>query len=361
MKEFIAKLFGLRKDDALRDMRILNLEPSYLCNLKCLMCQRNVRDHKKGLMSLDCFKQMEPYLSRFTHVVLTGAGEPLFNKDLPEMVRRVRAQGALPCLTTNATMLTQEFAHMLLSAGIDHLTVSIDAGTKETYEHIRVGATWEMVLENAKQFNELRKTLPGNLCPSGTMWAFVLMRDNFRELPMAVSKAAECGFSAVLTNFISINMVDYEKTQMLHSDDGNLLPDVKDEFEAVMKEAKAEADRVGVALTPMSYFMENTGYGCQFAIKDIFIDWMGNVTPCCLRPVHDEDAERSADHLCGNIMTQSFEDILRGRRYRAYRQAWLSHTLPATCRTCYMRHRIHPSFYQAGNSNGSSCCSCCKE
>ncbi len=346
MKRFLKHLLGRETRDVFEGLTILSLEPSYLCNLKCRMCQRSIRTHKRGVMSMETFRRLEPWFDRFTHVVLTGSGEPTLNTDLCEMIRMIHAKGVKPCMTTNGTTMTEELAKDILTSGIDHLTVSIDAGTKETYEFVRVGSDWDKVMANAARFTALRKSLPGDLCPTGVLWAFVLMRDNFRELPAAVRQAAQCGFTAIQTNYITIDMVDYEKTQMLHNTDGTLMDDIKADYEAAIAEAHAEAKRCGIILDHIPYVMSESVTGCQLEpVKSVYVDWRGYVTPCCLRLAGDGDADKHSDFFFGDVNVTDLDKILAGRCYQTYRSAWLAHELPATCRNCYMVHRINPSFF----------------
>src|SRR5690606_29133668 len=56
---------------------------------------------------------------------LTG-GEPLLRRDLPTLVRMLRPLGAELALTTNAVLLP-DFALALKEAGLDRITISLDA------------------------------------------------------------------------------------------------------------------------------------------------------------------------------------------------------------------------------------------
>ena len=44
----------------------------------------------------------------------------------------------------------------ILSANFSEVVFSVDAGTKETYESIRVKGKWERVLKNIELFNQIR-------------------------------------------------------------------------------------------------------------------------------------------------------------------------------------------------------------
>lgn len=354
-RSILTRLFGCGGTDPFGGLTMLNLEPSYVCNLDCLMCQRHARAHKQGVMSMGSFMRLQPYFHKFQNVVLTGVGEPTINAQLPEMVRLVSEAGAKPCMTTNGTLLNEAMIRALLEGGLAHCTFSIDGGTRETYERIRVGAKWEEVLGNARLFNEMRRTVGGK-CPDGTMWAYVLMRDNFRELPAAVRLAAECGFTALHTNYIAINVVEYEREQMLHSPDGELLPDVAQELTQILQEAQEEAQRCGISFVHLPYTMPSEVFGCQAEpTKSVFVDWMGNVSPCCLRPVRS-DAPDNPDFLFGDIQEHTLEQILRSDRFRRFRAEWSAHKIPDVCKTCYMTHRINRDFFEQESVGCGGCC-----
>jgi radical SAM protein with 4Fe4S-binding SPASM domain len=59
-------------------------------------------------------------------------------------------------LNTNATVLDEKKIHDILSANFSEVIFSVDAGTKETYEKIRVLGKFERVVDNIKLFNNIR-------------------------------------------------------------------------------------------------------------------------------------------------------------------------------------------------------------
>ena len=62
-------------------------------------------------------------------------------------------------LNTNATVLTEEKSRQILDAKFSEVVFSVDAGTKETYESIRVLGKFERVVNNIKKFNEIRERI----------------------------------------------------------------------------------------------------------------------------------------------------------------------------------------------------------
>jgi len=135
------------------------------CNLKCVMCNRT-KSVELGLM--DKFYDMElalykKIIDEAAHegvcaVHITGEGEPLLHKNIIEMIEYANKKN-IPDLFmhTNGTLLNKDMSLAILKAGLTRLLISIDSPERETYESIRVGASFETVLNNVITFAELKK------------------------------------------------------------------------------------------------------------------------------------------------------------------------------------------------------------
>ena len=78
-------------------------------------------------------------------------------RDFPERLEAVRAHGVpYSEIITNGTLLNERSIDRILDARITCLTFSIDGGTKEIYEAIRVGARFETVMANLRLFQAMR-------------------------------------------------------------------------------------------------------------------------------------------------------------------------------------------------------------
>jgi MoaA/NifB/PqqE/SkfB family radical SAM enzyme len=314
----------------------LDIEVCYLCNLECLMCPRMAEGHKEGLMPLARFARLAPALRHVRHTNLTGYGESMMNPHLPEMIALARGQGSTVALTTNGTLLNAEKSRALIQSGIGFLSVSIDGGTRETYERIRIGANWDRLLRNCETFCKVRDEMDVFV---GTTWTFVVMRDNFRELPLAAQLAADLGFHKLNGNFIARNVGDYEHDQLLHTLDGTLLEDTRQEFEETVARTREVAERNGLQLFLAPYHY-GEGNGCFHNPEhSLFVDWMGNVTPCCNLPVRNEFGSVSA-HAFGNLDEQDLVEILATPRLRKYLQNWNERRIPGCCQGCHQTFRL---------------------
>ncbi len=141
---------------------IVFIEITNRCNLDCVMCDRSSMKRKSEFMELDLFKKIIDNAARIgvPDLKLNRFGEPLMHPNLLEMVRYAKAKNfAKVYFTSNALLLDEEKARVLIELGLDAITFSIDGATKATYEAIRIGSNYEKVERNVLRFHEIRSEM----------------------------------------------------------------------------------------------------------------------------------------------------------------------------------------------------------
>lgn len=115
-------------------------------------------------------------------VWMTYYGEALILKyKLFYMIRYAKDKGLKNVvLNSNAMLLDREMAEMLIDSGLDRFIISMDGFTKETYEKIRIGGSYEKVLANALQFNDILKKR--NLQKPKFEMQFSILEENQHEI-----------------------------------------------------------------------------------------------------------------------------------------------------------------------------------
>ena len=140
-------------------------ETTCLCNLKCSFCATNYEPiGGQGFMSFDTFKKIidEGAVNGLCAVKLNsgGRGEPLLNKALPEMIAYAKKKGIIDIyFNTNAVLLTQDVSKKIIETGLDRLSISFEGTTAEVYEKYRVGANFDKVLKNIRDFIQLKREM----------------------------------------------------------------------------------------------------------------------------------------------------------------------------------------------------------
>ena len=180
-------------------LRKLYIEPTTKCNLNCKMCFRHTWfEESFGDMSMEEYRHVLATMPKTVETVFFGGmGEPLFHKNILEMVALAAATGAEVELLTNGTLLDDDMVEGLIEAGLSKLWISIDdletdssinastvRGEAEHSGHDHSG----LVLSNIRRFNRHRHEKHSSIALGIT---FVAMRSNahqLKKLPFFISQ-----------------------------------------------------------------------------------------------------------------------------------------------------------------------------
>lgn len=167
----------------------LQVEINNSCNLACVMCPRAAMRRPVRLMTLEEFQPIAAAAGSagIRRLRLFLLGEPLLHPDLLEMVRFAKTAG-LPSveINTNAVALSPELSRSLMAAGLDEIVFSLDGVDAESYESIRLGASYEQVVENIETFLRLREEA-GTKRPRAIVQT-ILMRPTQRGMQQFVER-----------------------------------------------------------------------------------------------------------------------------------------------------------------------------
>lgn len=176
----------------------LTLDTTSVCNLKCPLCPTGmgILDRTQSVMDFDLYRRIIDTLSPYLYMVnLFNFGEPLFNKRLPEYIAYARSKGVYTSISTNLTFLSEERAEALIRSGLDHLLLSIDGLSQDTYEQYRIGGDLTKVLANLHRLMATRKRL-GSTSPM-VEWQYLVFNHNKHEVPNVEAFARSHGVDAV--------------------------------------------------------------------------------------------------------------------------------------------------------------------
>ena len=141
----------------------IDLEVASVCDLACPHCYRQYIATPDKLMSKElAFKLIDQLAElKVPSVKFNWRGEPLMNKNLPDIIDYAKQNGVLETIiNTNATYLKGNYADELISSGLDLLIYSFDGGSKKTYDKLRPGRfkknSFEDIIKNITEFHELK-------------------------------------------------------------------------------------------------------------------------------------------------------------------------------------------------------------
>jgi MoaA/NifB/PqqE/SkfB family radical SAM enzyme len=156
----------------------------------------------RGDIELDTFRHVAAELFPHAYTVTLGcAAEPLLHPHLEEILRICHDCGAPRIqVQTNLLALSAATAQQLVEHRVSTVAVSIDGTGKESYEKIRVGASWKRVLSRLEL---LRKTrLSASSALPHLRITFTWMRTNRRELTSLPAFAESVGAREIDVRFV---------------------------------------------------------------------------------------------------------------------------------------------------------------
>ena len=144
------------------------LEVSNVCDLRCVMCTRFSAFNparKQAIWDVDpgfldaggTAAALEPLLEHALVVHAFGYGEPTIHPDFPGFLAHLARYEVLVDFFTNGMHLTPDFARRLVDLSVHHLTVSFSGATKEAYESVYQGGSFERVLAGLASVRDARR------------------------------------------------------------------------------------------------------------------------------------------------------------------------------------------------------------
>lgn len=269
----------------------VGIEITNTCNLKCVECLSGSgrMTRPKGFMDEALFQktidELRPYLQ---NVNLYFQGESMMHPGFFELVEKCR--GLRTTLSTNGHFLDKDNAGKITSAGISHLTISLDGLTQESYSNYRRGGDFERVVRGISNVAEAIRVTGSKLRLEIQM---LVSRHNEDQIAEMIYFAREN--NAVL-KLKSMQVIDGENVEFW-------LP-VEKRYRRYIREGNRYR---------LNSRLRNR---CLRMWLNPVVTWDGNIVPCCF--------DKDADHIMGNLNTDTFHSVWYGDKYMDFRDMVLN-------------------------------------
>lgn len=156
------------------------LEATGKCNLFCPMCPRELVHFEPVDIPMPLFqKVIDEARDYLEFTVPYGAGEPMLNPRIFEMIKFCRARKIRIGLSTNGTMNNADRNRKILESGLDYIIFAFDGATKESYEKYRKGAQFEETRDKILEFLRMKQETSSTIF---TIIQMVRLKDNADEV-----------------------------------------------------------------------------------------------------------------------------------------------------------------------------------
>ena len=284
----------------------VSVEPASVCQLKCPACPvgKGERLKVKGerTMSLNLFRRVLEQVKETAWVMqFYFQGEPLLNKDLPQMMREAHEAGLYTIVSTNAQAMTEYMAEQLVAAGADRIIVSMDGLSDESYNAYRIGGSLTQCI-HALSYLRKAKEEQG----SRTTIELQVLRLKTNEHEWKAFRYAYKRLGADKLVFKTAQLYDYAHGHPLMPSD--------------KRYSRYILGKDGL------YHRRPISKRCFRVWSGVVITTNGEVLPCCY--------DKSHAHAYGNIKESSLKELFHNEKATAFRQAAFRQT-PQICQECW--------------------------
>jgi radical SAM protein with 4Fe4S-binding SPASM domain len=229
------------------------------------------------------------------------------------MIAYAKRWGIVTFTSTNGHLLADPTrTELLIAAGLDHLIVSVDGATPETYVRYRRGGDLNTVLQGIQCAVSIRQKLERSF-PLIEL-QFLVMRHNEHEM----SRIRE------IARTLNVDRLSFKTVQIENADQsGIFLPSDPrlSRYEHIGGELRMEQRRDFGSRAIRAYA------GCRRLWYSTVVNWDGSISPCCF--------DKDGVFVMGNVLEEPFEKIWWGKRYHRFRWMVLQDrdAIPI-CRNC---------------------------
>jgi len=306
----------------------LEIEPTTICNFRCVCCEHTYWKEPSKNMSFEQFKKIFDDFGKPKWLGLTGIGSSYLNKDYPKMLAYAKSKGTI-------IEVFDHFAHFkddnqikeLIKIGPDFQFISMYGASKNSFEKVCVGSNYDIIEKNIKKFVKFKKQLKTK---------FPIL--NFHYIITSESKNEILQFLDFVHS-LKTEVGEILVTPMLHSfkEAEKFAVSIDEEY---VNNVKKRAEKYKIPITiNMSAKQEAEGLEKKPPINDCkelimpFIFVEGDVTPCCGQ---NEGNQRGWQHKTslGNALKKQFRDIWYSPKYIKMRKLIRENKVPLECINC---------------------------
>lgn len=347
----------------------LQIETTNYCNARCIMCSHCFsNNHNSKNIGADVLNNMTDALLMSETISLNGVGEPFITPGISELIDFYVSYNNKIIATTNLSVLNDTLVAQIRNHFV-LLQISCDGATKETYESIRIGLSFDTFLKNLSLLKDKAPNVE-------KCFSTVIMRQNVQEMadivylayknnvksvyfmPLIPNKAIgneadSLSYYPLVLDYFSMKAVKRGeelnvKVSVPNKNGLNRLLSYDDIRESLNEMQRADAehkkvpeenemrkralsimkhhggfeDAIEKALAPSDKRCKGV---CEWAVKRSYIDVEGNVSMCCRNP----------SIIMGNIKIDGcFSHVWNSVRFRHFREVFDSGFFPNACLGC---------------------------
>ena len=313
---------------------VVQIDLTDRCNNNCIACWCNSPflskerlDRPKDTLPTNLVKKLIAGISKIgtREIYFSGGGEPFMHPDILEIIEYAKKMGIICSINTNFTLVNEKIIQKLIDLEVEHLTVSIWAGSADIYNALHPN-------KDGKDFYRIRDTLSylnskKSSYPSVKIYN-VICNINYHQIKQMIDFAQETA-----SDFVEFTVID----TIPNATDKFILSELEREsilrqFKEIKEEYQKGRNNHRPTLINLEHFLrrlsnldaQKAQYDSQFIDNmPCYVGWLfarimpnGDVNSCL----------KSHRFPIGNIRRQSFKQIWNSQKQIYFREKALRAT-----------------------------------
>jgi MoaA/NifB/PqqE/SkfB family radical SAM enzyme len=172
---------GIREEHQLQDPKWISINIDESCNLRCPSCRSSLINFTKGsefdrkIRMANHISEMLSNYDKHCLINMSGNGDPFASLVYRPLILNTEPNTKHEYrMMTNGLLLKKLLHKTKILPSIKEYNISVDAGNRSTYERVRLGGTWDVLVDNLRWLKQnVNKKITLN---------FVLQNDNWTSL-----------------------------------------------------------------------------------------------------------------------------------------------------------------------------------
>lgn len=316
----------------------IEISPSGACNHRCIFCAVDYLGYTPAFLDKNIIiKNIEQmHKNGLKSVVCSGEGEPLLNKELPDMAVQMKRIGVDVAMASNGVLLEKEISQQCLNA-FTWIRFSMAAIHESTYKKIHRGKDGDLkkALDNIAYAVEWKKK---HGLPTTLGVQCLLIQENKNEIIDMAKELKKIG-----VDYFTIKPYSQHTQSENHLEvDYQELLGLEDEIRG----CETEQFKIYYRSNAMKKMKQRKTYDNCYGLPFMtHIDAKGNVWPCI-------NFVGQAKFLYGNMYEQTFEEIWNGEQRKTVNELFETVDINTICREACRLDEINKYLYQLKNPGG---------
>jgi len=311
--------------------KFVEIETTTICNKKCFICEYiywSEGDQVKRHMSFAEFKQIVAQIPSLRWVNLTGEGSAFLNNDYFLMLKFLSKKYATSIwLVDHLADISFDKLRKDVLPYVDGIYVSIDGATKKTYESVKVGCSFDNVVNNLKSIIRYKRE---NKTPFPHLsFRYVILKENIHEMPLfldllnSIAEPHEWGGSSSYVEFTGLLYFREIEAHYVKEVPGEIINELLKRKGGINFWFSHPEEKRNPPIEKCTAWMEP------------YIMMPGYVLPCC-SVLMSNRRPFLRKYSFGNVFEGNFKDIWFGRYFKEFRKIIVnpSAPVPIICLGC---------------------------